>query len=148
MTKKVDLIEQFVQKYILYLAFLQALIATLGSLFFSEILKFPPCVLCWYQRIAMYPLVLILAMGILKKDKNLPLYVLPLSIIGMLIGVYHNLLYYNILPEAAAPCMLGVSCTTKFIEWFGFVTIPFLSLLGFTVITICMLLYYRYNKKT
>ena len=92
MTKKVDLIEQFVQKYILYLAFLQALIATLGSLFFSEILKFPPCVLCWYQRIAMYPLVLILAMGILKKDKNLPLYVLPLSIIGMLIGVYHNLL--------------------------------------------------------
>ena len=148
MTKKVDLIEQFVQKYILYLAFLQALIATLGSLFFSEILKFPPCVLCWYQRIAMYPLVLILAMGILKKDKNLPLYVLPLSIIGMLIGVYHNLLYYNILPEAAAPCMLGVSCTTKFIEWFGFVTIPFLSLLGFTVITICMLLYYRYNMKT
>lgn len=146
MVKKAGVVEQLVKKYILYFAFLQALVATLGSLFFSEILKFPPCVLCWYQRIAMYPLVIILAIGILKKDKNLPLYVIPLSIIGMAIGVYHNLLYYNILPEAAAPCMMGVSCTTKFIEWGGFITIPSLSLLGFSVITVCMLLYRRYNK--
>lgn len=139
-------IEQFIKKYILYIAFVQAIAATAGSLFFSEIMKFPPCVLCWYQRIVMYPLVIILAVGIIKKDKLLPLYVLPLSIIGMIIAFYHNLLYYKILPESASPCMLGVSCTTKQLEWFGFITIPFLSLCAFTFITICMYVYYRYNR--
>lgn len=148
MAKKKGFFEEFTKKYILYVALIQALVATLGSLYFSEIAKFPPCVLCWYQRIAMYPLVVVLTVGILRKDKNVPLYVLPLSIIGMAIGIYHNLLYYNILPEAAAPCMMGVSCTTKFIEWGGFVTIPLLSLAAFTVITICMFLYRRYNRPT
>lgn len=125
------------------MAFGQSLIAMLGSLYFSEIAKYPPCVLCWYQRIAMYPLVAIFAVGVLKKDKNVDLYAWPLVIVGWLISVYHNLLYYNILPEAAAPCIQGVSCTTKFIEWFGFVTIPFLSLLAFTFIGVCMLIYRR-----
>lgn len=133
----------FLKKYVLYMAFGQSLIAMLGSLYFSEIAKYPPCVLCWYQRIAMYPLVAIFAVGILKKDKNVDLYAWPLVIVGWLISVYHNLLYYNILPEAAAPCIQGVSCTTKFIEWFGFVTIPFLSLLAFTFIGVCMLIYRR-----
>jgi|SRR3989344_988616 len=128
---------------ILYLAFAQSLVATLGSLFFSEVMKFPPCVLCWYQRIAMYPLVLIIAVGILKKDKLLPYYVLPLSLTGLAISIYHNLLYYKILPESAAPCLLGVSCTTKFFAWFGFITIPFLSLTTFAIITACMLVYLK-----
>src|SRR5687767_12126226 len=109
---------KFLSKYLLYLAFAQALVATLGSLYFSEIAKFPPCVLCWYQRITLYPLVFIFAVGILKKDKLVSYYAWPLIAVGWLISVYHNLLYYNILPEAAAPCIQGVSCTTKFIEWF------------------------------
>src|SRR4051812_9254007 len=100
--------------YLPYLGFAIALFSTLGSLYFSEIAQFPPCVLCWYQRICMYPLVAIFAVGIIKKDKLLPLYVLPLSIIGLLIGIYHNILYYNIIPESVAPCVSGVSCTTKF----------------------------------
>lgn len=133
----------FIKKYILYIAFFQAFIATLTSLFFSEILRFPPCVLCWYQRICMYPLIVIFAVGILKKDKLVVFYAWPLIIAGWLIALYHNLLYYNILPEAAAPCIAGISCTTKFIEWFGFVTIPFLSLTGFTILGICMLIYQR-----
>ncbi len=123
------------QKYLLYLAWITALSAMLGSLYFSEIAKFPPCVLCWYQRIFMYPLVIILAVGILKKDKLLPFYVLPLSIIGGLVALYHNLLYYQLIPEAAAPCIQGISCTTKFIEWGGFVTIPLLSFTSFMVIS-------------
>lgn len=137
--------KSFVQKYILYFAWAFALISTLGSLFFSEVLHFTPCVLCWYQRICMYPLVIILAVGILKKDKHLPLYILPLSLIGLVISIFHNLLYYKILPESDAPCTLGVSCTTKFIEILGFITIPFLSFVGFLLITLCMLLYRRYN---
>lgn len=124
-----------------YIAFLIALSAMAGSLFFSEILHYPPCVLCWYQRICMYPIVGLLALGIYFGEKTMYRGVLLLSGIGLFISIYHNLLYYKILPEAAAPCLLGVSCTTKFIEWFGFVTIPFLSGLAFAMIIISMLLY-------
>jgi disulfide bond formation protein DsbB len=95
----------------------------------------------------MYPLVIIFGVAILKKDKLFTYYAWPLIAIGWLIGVYHNLLYYNILPEVAAPCIQGVSCTTKFIEWFGFVTIPLLSLVGFTILGGLMLIYQRVNSK-
>ena len=98
-----------------------------------------PCLLCWYQRIAMYPLALIIPVGIIRKDKNLPLYILPLTIIGGSIAIYHNLLYYNIVPESLAPCVQGISCTTKLVEYFGFITIPLLSLTAFVVITILMI---------
>lgn len=146
MAKSTSAFETFVRQYILYIAFAQALVAMLGSLFFSEILKFPPCILCWYQRIALYPLVVILAVGILRRDKKVYEYVLPLSIIGWIIAVYHNLLYYKILPESVAPCTQGISCTTKQIELFGLVTIPLMALGAFTFINICMYLFYRYNR--
>lgn len=133
----------FIKRNSLYGAWAVALMAMLGSLYFSEIAKFPPCVLCWYQRIGLYPLVVILAFAIYKKDRNLLLPAFVLAIPGWLIAVYHNLLYYEILPEAAAPCIAGVSCTTKFIEWFGFITIPFLSLSAFTVIIIGLIIYWR-----
>lgn len=132
--------------YLPVLAWAIALMSTLGSLYFSEISGFPPCILCWYQRIFMYPLVIILAVGIMRKNKELPLYTLPLSIIGLTIAIYHNLLYYNIIPEAIAPCQAGVSCTTKFIEWFGFVTIPFLSLAAFTIISLCMIIVWKFRQ--
>lgn len=91
----------------------------------------------------MYPLVAILTVGILRKDKNVVSYVLPLSVFGFLIAAYHNLLYYGILPESAAPCEAGVSCTTRFFAWFGFITIPLLSLIAFAVITTCMIIVKR-----
>jgi disulfide bond formation protein DsbB len=133
-------------KIVTYIAFFQALLATLGSLYFSEIAGFPPCILCWYQRICMYPIAAILTVGILRKDKNVPYYVLPFSLAGLAIAFYHNLLYYNILPESAAPCTLGISCTTKFIEWFGFVTIPFLSTMAFAIVTTCMVILLKQKK--
>lgn len=133
--------------YLPYIAWTTALVAMLGSLYFSNVLNFPPCVLCWYQRIFMYPLVFIILVGILRKDKNIAYYVLPLSIAGMLISIYHNLLYYKILPESISPCMTGVSCTTKFIEYFGFITIPLLSLAALTIVTVSMILYAKSNKK-
>ena len=137
----------FVHKYLLYIAWVQALIATVGSLYLSEILKFNPCILCWYQRIMMYPLVLILAVGIIKKDKTIHLYVLPLSIIGILISFYHNLLYYGFLPKAAVPCIQGTSCTTKYFAYFGFITIPFLSFVAFVVITLALVIFWKINEK-
>lgn len=129
-----------------YIALVQAMLATAGSLFFSEVWHLPPCVLCWYQRAMMYSLVLVLAVGILRKDRNLPYYVLPLSTVGGVVAVVHNLLYFGVIPQATVPCQLGISCTTRFFEWFGFITIPLLSLGAFIVITGCMFLLWRSRK--
>ena len=122
-----------------YLAWAQACIATFGSLYFSEVMLFPPCTLCWYQRILMYPLTLVLAVGILRRDPGLHQYVLPLSGLGLAIALYHNLLYFKIIPENIQPCTVGIPCTTVQIEWFGFITIPLMSLTAFTVINMCVL---------
>lgn len=127
-----------------YLALFQALLATGGSLYFSEVMKYVPCALCWYQRIFMYPLVAILIVGLLLHERRLRLYVLPLSLIGLAIAIYHNLLQYGAIAEAAnTPCTAGggASCTALWINWFGFVTIPLLSLIAFSVITLCMIFY-------
>lgn len=129
-----------------YLAWLIALVATVGSLFFSEVMELPPCVLCWYQRIAMYPLVLVIGAGIVMRDAKLKSYALPLTLVGLAISVYHNLLYYGILPESIAPCKQGISCTTAQIEWLGFITIPLLALSAFVLITF-FLLFYKSEKE-
>lgn len=118
----------------IFLAWFTAAVAMAGSLFFSEVMKFPPCVLCWYQRIGMYPLVLLLLPAVFTFEKQVFKYTLPLAISGWLVSVYHNLLYYKILPESASPCVQGISCTTEYIEWLGFITIPLLSLSAFTII--------------
>lgn len=137
----------WIKKNILYLAWLQALVATLGSLYYSEIMHLTPCVLCWYQRILMYPLVLILGVGILTKDKKIYNYVLPLSVLGLIIAIYHVLLQFNIIPQSTAPCVAGVSCTTRYIAYFGFITIPFLSMTAFAIITAAMLIYRLEHKR-
>lgn len=129
---------------IIFSAWIISAVATLGSLFFSEVMMLPPCILCWYQRIAMYPLSILLFVGLLKIDRSLFRFTAPLALIGWAIAVYHNLLYYKILPESASPCVKGISCTTVQLEWLGFITIPLLSLIGFTLILAC-LLFFRKN---
>ena len=124
-----------------YLAWVVALTATVGSLFFSEVMQLPPCVLCWYQRIAMYPLVLIIGIGIITRDNRMKNYALPVCLGGLAISIYHNLLYYGILPESIAPCTEGISCTSRQIEWLGFITIPLLALAAFTILAVCLLFY-------
>ena len=132
--------------YIIFGAWVIALISTLGSLFFSEVMRFPPCVLCWYQRICMYPLVLIFLVGLFPLQYSVLRFSFPLSLTGFGIALYHNLLYYKILPESAAPCVKGISCTTVFIKWLGFITIPLLALTGFTLIIVLQLLALRKLK--
>ncbi len=133
-------------KLILLLAFIFVLVATFGSLYFSEILKFQPCTLCWYQRICMYPLVIILCVGILENNKNIYKYVLPLSIVGWIIAVYHNLIQYNIIPETIKVCSAIGSCTERYVNLFGFITIPLLSLIAFTMINVLMVVYFLQRK--
>ncbi|MCU1289185.1 MAG: disulfide bond formation protein [Acidobacteria bacterium] len=124
-----------------YAAWIIALVATVGSLFFSEVMQLPPCVLCWYQRIAMYPLVLIIAAGIVLRDPKMKYYALPVSLTGMAIAIYHNLLYYGFIPDSITPCTQGISCTSVQIEWLGFITIPLMSLTAFICINLCLLFY-------
>lgn len=127
-----------VNKYGYLIAWTIALVSTLGSLFFSEVLLFPPCNLCWYQRIFMYPLVAIIAIGIIARDKYTYRYILPLSIGGGLIAFYQVLLERGVIPSSFAPCTIGVSCTSKYISLFGFLTIPLMSFLAFAIITVLM----------
>lgn len=138
----------FFKKNILYIALIQSLVATIGSIYFSEVKHFSPCSLCWYQRILMYPLVIIIVVGILRKDKGVYHYALPLGIIGWLIAFYQTLLQAGMLSEAIVPCSLGVSCVTKYTNYFGFISIPMLSLFSFSVIIISMLIYRQLAKTT
>ena len=128
---------------ILFLCWLIVTISTLGSLFFSEIMQFAPCILCWYQRIFLFPLVLILATGLFSGDKGVTRYALPLAAAGWFVALYHNLLYSGIIPESIQPCSRGVSCTEDYISLFGFLTIPMLSLLSFSAILALLLILNR-----
>jgi disulfide bond formation protein DsbB len=119
------------------IALLAAWIATCGSLFFSEVMGFIPCELCWYQRILMYPLAIILAVGMLRNDQKLYLYALPFSLFGGLTSLYHYLLIKtDWFPPP--PCASGVPCTTDYLNWLGFINIPFMALIAFVIISIMM----------
>jgi len=132
---------------ILFICWLLVSVSALGSLFFSYVMEFAPCVLCWYQRIFLFPLVLILAIGLFPFDKKVVKYALPLAIAGWLTAAYHNLLYAGIIPESIQPCSKGVSCTEEYINLFGFLSIPMLSLLSFsTIVTLLIILYRRTSK--
>jgi len=120
-----------------HIALFAAWVAISGSLFFSEVLGWRPCVLCWYQRILMYPLAIVLGIGIIRRDRGLHLYVLPFSIAGMGVSLYHYLLIKtDWLPPPA--CAVDVPCTVDYLNWFGFINIPFLALTAFLIIS-CML---------
>ncbi len=117
-----------------------ALAATLGSLYFSEIAHFEPCRLCWFQRICMYPLaVLLLGMAIRKDIRNGFWYALPFPVAGIAVGLYHEYITYN--PDAETEgCKQGVSCTVRWIDELGYVTIPTLALTAFAAILALLLL--------
>jgi disulfide bond formation protein DsbB len=116
-----------------------ALLAMAGSLYFSEIAHYTPCTLCWYQRIAMYPLVFILGIAIVRRDSGIRIYAITLAAIGAVIAAYHWLL--ERFPELDyGACQAGVPCTQKWFEEFGFVTLPFLALVAFSLIITFLLI--------
>ena len=130
---------RFLDEYGFYLAWLVAMVATAGSLYFSEVRQFVPCALCWYQRIFMYPLVILLGIASFRNDRHVIPYLLSLSVIGGLIAIYH-VLEQNVPGFAAPPmCNVGVPCAAKYINWFGFISIPVLSLTAFVLITLLLI---------
>lgn len=130
---------------LIFACWIIASLSTLGSLFFSEIMEFTPCVLCWYQRIAMYPLVIIFLIGAFKGPKETYDFSAPFIFIGWIIALYHNLIHYEIIPETISPCREGVSCSTVYIDLFGFLTIPMMSFLAFTILA-AFIIYIKRTK--
>ena len=119
---------------LLFLAWAVSATALFGSLFFSEVLKYEPCTLCWYERMALYPLFILLGIAIIRKDYFISLYSMVFSIIGAALSLYH---YGN----QKLPALQGSSlacgrtpCTDEYINWFGFITIPFLAFIAFLLI--------------
>jgi disulfide bond formation protein DsbB len=131
---------------LLFFAWVLVTVATLGSLFLSEVMDIPVCVLCWYQRIAMYPLVLILAIGLFPFDPRVVRYAVALAGLGWLIAFYQVLLVAGVIPESAQPCVQGIPCSETHISLLGFLSIPTLSLLVFTLIGI--LLFYAHKVES
>ena len=109
-------------------------------------MEFAPCVLCWYQRICLFPLVIILARGLFPLDRGVVRYALPLTAAGWLLAAYHNLVYTGIVPAGMQPCSAGVSCTEEYVELFGFLSIPLLSLLSFTALMWILITLKRRNR--
>lgn len=132
---------------LVFVAWLLAAAATLGALFMSEIMGFAPCVLCWYQRIFMFPLVVILAIGLFPFDPKVVRYALPLAVVGLLVAGFHLLLVAGYIPETLTPCRQGIPCSTVQVEWLGFVTIPLLSFLAFLVINALLIAAYLKTSK-
>jgi len=111
------------------------LIAMSGSLYFSLVRHFPVCDLCWYQRICMYPIGVLSLIGGLKKDSKWWHYIILLSTVGLLFSSYHVFLeIQNDLQSKSIYCPFGATCLVKYINWFGFITIPKLSFTAFLLI--------------
>ena len=127
--------------YELWLAFVVSGTATAGSLFFSEVANFVPCELCWYQRIFMYPLAIVTLLAALANDHRIARYLLPLPVIGAGVSVYHLLVENGVVHEAQS-CRISApgGCAIKWINEFGYVTIPTLALTGFALVFAFLLL--------
>ncbi len=128
---------------LLFTAWFICAVSALGSVFFSHVMEFAPCVLCWYQRIFLFPLVIILAVGLFPFNRHVVKFARPLAVLGWLTALYHNLLYSGIIPNDLQPCSQGVSCTEEYIDLLGFITIPMLSLMSFSIIIALLVLLKR-----
>lgn len=127
----------------IWVAWLVALVATVGSLIYSEVIHFEPCRLCWFQRIAMYPMAVILLVGAIRKDTAVKLYALPLALGGLAISIWHYLIQTFPALEGSGSCDPSVPCSAKYVDIFAFVSIPFMAGAGFTLIAVLLALYVR-----
>jgi disulfide bond formation protein DsbB len=120
--------------YELWLAFAVSAIATGGSLFFSAVAPSVPCELCWFQRIFMYPIAIVTLLAALFNDHRAARYLLPLPVIGAGFSVYHLLVEHGVVHQSQG-CLISApgGCAVKWINEFGYVTIPALALTGFAL---------------
>jgi len=130
----------FLSKRAIKLAFLIALASMVGSLFYSDIAGYSPCKLCWYQRIFMYPQVILLGLALYKKEKHIIGYSLALSLVGFIIAGYHYLMQIGWVPALNCAALgYSVSCAKEFVMQFGFITIPMMSLTAFSLMILLLI---------
>ena len=139
-------LKTFIQKYAHVLTLIIAISATLGSLYYSEIANFLPCDYCWYQRIAMYPIPILIVTSLLTKNSLNGLYIIILAGLGLLISIYHYQL--QLFPEQSNFCSIAAPCQSKWVEEFGFVSIPFMAASAFLAILILQFTLMKFGKKT
>lgn len=121
-------------KYALFCSWIVSLMGVIGSLYFSEILGWLPCEFCWYQRILLYPLALVQGIAFFRRDYQQAIYILPFALMGIVVSLYHFLMQKFPAIELLIRIACAVPNTGAYINWFGFITIPFLSLVSFIAI--------------
>ena len=131
---------------LLFVAWTVALLSTFGALFIGEVMGKTPCLLCWFQRAFMFPLAVILAVACYTSDANVWRYALPVAGVGLLIAVYHNLLFWGVIPEEIQPCGTGPSCSSADLNLIGFIPIPVLSLAAFAALSVLLILIRRRQR--
>ncbi len=129
----------------IWLAWVVAFVATVGSLVYSEIIHFPPCRLCWFQRIAMYPMAIVLLVAAIRREFQVKYYALPLALIGLGISIYHYILQRVPNLESGA-CDPSNPCSAVFVDIFGFISIPFMAGAGFILIAVLLGFYVNKNS--
>jgi disulfide bond formation protein DsbB len=138
----------FVHKYILELLFWGVMSAVVGSLVYSNIIGFPPCDLCWYQRVFMYPQAVILFVAMRRKDKSVIDYLVPLSVIGAIMALYQSFIQWGFSFGSILSCTaVGSACAKVYVKEFSYITIPFMSFSVFMYIIALKFVYYSHNKK-
>ncbi len=133
---------------LLFIAWIVATTGTLISLFFSEIVQLPVCVLCWYQRLALYPLVIMLPLALFPFDVSIIRYASPLVIFGWFVALFHVFVVAGFIPEAAQPCVQGIPCSETHFSLFGFINIPVMSLFTFSLLGLLLFLAKKSFVKT
>ena len=128
-------------------AWLIAVTATASALFIGEVMLMVPCQLCWYQRIFMFPLAIVLGMACFSDDRRGAVYALPLALGGTLMAAYHTLLVAGLIPKSWIPCSAGVSCAAQKLDILNGIQIPWLSLIAFFSITVLLTVFLRKTSK-
>lgn len=132
-------VKKIVHKNILVIGFLISLAAMIGSLIYSNFIGYPPCMFCWYARIAFYPQVFLFGMALFKKDRKIVDYAIMLCVLGLIVGTYHSLI--QITGASPIPCEIGgVTCTTREVFEFGFITIPLMGAVGFLTLLLSLII--------
>ena len=138
----------FIHKYILELLFWGVMSAVVGSLAYSEIVGFPPCDLCWIQRVMIYPQAIILFMAMRRKDKTIIDYLVPLSIIGAIVALYQSFIQWGISVGPVLECTsAGGECAKVYVKEYSYITIPFMAFSVFIYIIVLKYIYYSHDKK-
>ena len=142
-------LHNFVHRYILELVFWSSLSAVIGSLIYSNIVNYPPCDLCWIQRIFIYPQTILSFIAMRRKDKGIIDYLFPLSAIGLVVAGFHSLVQWGLVSTSSiGGCVSeGGACAKVFVLEYSYITIPFMSFSVFAYIIFLKLIYYRKNKR-